>query len=51
VSSEFLYSTFLPNKKTLYIFMSQSGETADVREALKIVKTKNCPTFGIVNVV
>jgi glucosamine--fructose-6-phosphate aminotransferase (isomerizing) len=24
VSSEFLYSTFIPNKKTLYVFMSQS---------------------------
>ncbi|MDR1945149.1 MAG: SIS domain-containing protein [Candidatus Peribacteria bacterium] len=40
VSSEFLYETFLPNKKTIYIFMSQSGETADVRESLKMVKAK-----------
>lgn len=51
VSSEFLYETFLPNKKTLYIFMSQSGETADVRESLKMVKQKWCNTFWIVNVV
>lgn len=51
VSSEFLYWTFLPNKKTLYIFMSQSGETADVRESLRMVKTKWCLSFGIVNVV
>lgn len=51
VSSEFLYWTFIPNKKTLYIFMSQSWETADVRESLRMVKAKWCTTFGIVNVV
>jgi len=51
VSSEFLYETFIPNKKTLYIFMSQSWETADVREWIKIVKEKWCTTFWIVNVV
>lgn len=51
VSSEFLYGNFIPNKKTLYIFMSQSGETADVRESVKIVKQKWCLTFWIVNVV
>ncbi len=51
ISSEFLYDTFLPSKTTLYIFMSQSGETADVRESLKMVKEKECITFGIVNVV
>jgi len=51
ISSEFLYSKFIPNKKTLYIFMSQSGETADVRESIKLVKEKWCFTFWIVNVV
>ena len=51
ISSEFLYDTFLPNKKTLYVFISQSGETADVRESVKIVKEKWCLTFGLVNVV
>lgn len=51
VSSEFLYETFLPCKKTLYIFISQSWETADVRESLKMVKAKWCLTFWIVNVV
>ncbi len=50
-SSEFLSDVFLPNKKTLYIFMSQSGETADTRESLKIVQAKWCMSFGIVNVV
>ncbi|MDC0506244.1 glutamine--fructose-6-phosphate transaminase (isomerizing) [Candidatus Gracilibacteria bacterium] len=51
ISSEFLYDTFIPNKKTLYIFLSQSGETADVRESVKIVQQKGCLTFGIVNTV
>jgi len=51
VSSEFLYETFLPNKKTLYIFMSQSWETADVRESVRIVKEKWCLSFWIINVV
>ncbi len=49
--SEFLYETFLPDQKCLYIFMSQSWETADIRESVKMVKSKWCLTFGIVNVV
>ena len=48
--SEFLYETFLPDTKCLYVFISQSGETADIRESVKMVKSKWCLTFGIVNV-
>lgn len=51
ISSEFLYEKFIPNKKTLYIVISQSWETADVRECLKMIKQKDCLSFGIVNVV
>ena len=51
ISSEFLSDVFLPEKKCLYVFLSQSWETADVRESIKIVKAKGCKTFGIVNVV
>ncbi len=51
ISSEFLSDTFIPSKKTLYIFLSQSWETADVRESLKIVKAKWWLTFWVVNVV
>ena len=51
ISSEFLYEKFIPNKDTLYIFISQSWETADVREWLKMVKQKWWHTFWIVNVV
>jgi len=49
--SEFLVDIFIPKKKTLYIFLSQSWETADVRESLRIVKEKWCMTFAMVNVV
>lgn len=51
ISSEFLYEKFIPNKKTLYIVISQSWETADVRECLKMIKQKDCLSFWIVNVV
>jgi len=51
ISSEFLADNFIPESTTLYVFLSQSGETADVRESMKIVKAKWCMTFGIVNVV
>ncbi len=51
ISSEFLADTFIPDTKTLYIFLSQSGETADVRESMKIVQAKGCMSFGVVNVV
>jgi glucosamine--fructose-6-phosphate aminotransferase (isomerizing) len=43
----------LPNNKnnsnTLCIFLSQSGETIDVYNCLKICKQKKCLTMGIVN--
>jgi len=36
---------------TLYVFISQSGETADSLEVLKMLKEQGAHTFGIVNVV
>ncbi len=51
VSSEFLYNTFIPKNDVLYIFMSQSWETADVRESVKRVQEKWCHTFWVVNTV
>ena len=43
----------LPNIKnystTLCIFLSQSGETMDVYNCLKICKSKKCVTLGIIN--
>lgn len=50
VSSEFPnYKHFL-TKKTLLIAVSQSGETADVLEAVKIAKEKGVKVISLVNV-
>ena len=37
------------NSNTLCIFLSQSGETIDVYNCLKMCKHKNCLTMGIIN--
>lgn len=50
MASEFRYRDPLINKKTLCIFISQSGETADTIAALKLAKEKKCTTIAIVNV-
>ncbi len=50
VSSEFPnYRNFL-TKKTLLITVSQSGETADVLEAVKVAKEKGVKVISLVNV-
>ena len=51
VASEFRYRKPVFNNKTLSIFISQSGETADTLAALREVKEKGGLTLGIVNVV
>lgn len=51
LASEFPnYEHFL-SPKTLVIAVSQSGETADVLEAVKVAKAKGCKIISIVNVV
>lgn len=51
VASEFEYKNVKIDPKTLYIFISQSWETADSIEPLKYLKSKWAHTFWIVNVV
>lgn len=51
ISTEFKYKRNFINKNTLYVFISQSWETADSLECLKFVKNKWWLTFWIVNVV
>ncbi len=51
IASEFRYRKIRFNKKNLYIFVSQSGETADTAAALDICKKNNVKTCSIVNVV
>lgn len=50
VSTEFKYKKKFINKETLYIFVSQSWETIDTLDGLKIVKEQWGHVFGIVNV-
>ncbi|MDP4007338.1 MAG: glutamine--fructose-6-phosphate transaminase (isomerizing) [bacterium] len=51
IASEFRYRKPIINKKTGYLFISQSGETADTLAALQEVKKKGGLTLGIVNAV
>jgi glucosamine--fructose-6-phosphate aminotransferase (isomerizing) len=50
IASELRYRNYKFNDKTLLIAISQSGETADTLEALKIAKKKGALTLGIVNI-
>jgi len=51
IASEFRYRRIKLNKKNLYIFVSQSGETADTFAALDLCKKNKVKTCSIVNVV
>ncbi|WP_096030202.1 glutamine--fructose-6-phosphate transaminase (isomerizing) [Campylobacter lanienae] len=50
VASEFRYKEPFLNPNSLFIVISQSGETADTLEALKIAKNANLKTLAICNV-
>ena len=49
VASEYRYSKNFFGKKSLVVFISQSGETADTLACLRKVKTENKDTLAIVN--
>ena len=51
VASEFRYRKIKFNKKNLYVFVSQSGETADTAAALQLCKDNKVKTCSIVNVI
>ena len=51
IASEFRYRDPLIDPKTLVIFISQSGETADTIAALKLAKSKGAKTIAISNVI
>ncbi|TFD99413.1 glutamine--fructose-6-phosphate transaminase (isomerizing) [Jeotgalibacillus salarius] len=50
VASEFVYNTPLLSEKPLFIFISQSGETADSRAVLVHVKELGHPALTLTNV-
>ena len=51
IASEFRYRDPLVDDKSLCIFISQSGETADTIAALKLCKEKGAKTIAISNVI
>lgn len=51
IASEFRYRNPLVTKDDLVVMISQSGETADTLEALKLSKRKGADTLAVVNVV
>lgn len=50
LASEFRYMPFFYRPDNVYIFLSQSGETADTLEALRMIKKHNGHTIGLANV-
>ena len=50
IASEFRYKEPLLDAQTLFIVISQSGETADTLEALKMAQKSGMPTLAICNV-
>ncbi|MDA9072990.1 glutamine--fructose-6-phosphate transaminase (isomerizing) [Pelagibacteraceae bacterium] len=51
IASEFRYRKLRFNPNNLYIFVSQSGETADTAAALDVCKKNKVKTCSVVNVV
>ena len=51
IASEFRYRDPIIDNKTLVIFISQSGETADTIAALKLAKLKGAKTIALSNVI
>ena len=51
IASEFRYRDPLIDEKTLCIFISQSGETADTIAALKLSKERGAKTIAVTNVI
>ena len=51
MASEFRYRNPIINHKTLCIFISQSGETADTIAAIKLAKANSAKTIGIINTI
>ena len=51
IASEFRYRNNRFDKNNMYIFVSQSGETADTLAALDLCKKENLKTCSVINVV
>lgn len=51
IASEYRYNDTYTDDKTLFIAISQSGETADTLASMKLAKTKGAKVLAITNVV
>jgi len=50
LASEYRYAPSFDTSRTIFVFVSQSGETADTLEALRITKERGARTLALVNV-
>lgn len=50
LGSEFRYLPFFPQQDSLYVAISQSGETADTLEPLRLISQAGLPTVALTNV-
>lgn len=50
LASEFRYMPFFPEPNSIYLMVSQSGETADTLEALRLINSFEQHTIAITNV-
>jgi len=50
LASEFRYESFFPAKNHLYLLITQSGETADTLESLRLINNIHLPTVALTNV-
>jgi len=50
LASEFRYMPFFSERNSIFIAVSQSGETADTLEALRLVNSIELPTVALTNV-
>lgn len=50
LASEFRYMPFFTDEKNVHIMISQSGETADTLEALRMINSFDVPTIALTNV-
>ena len=50
LASEFHHMPFFPDSNSVYILISQSGETADTLQALRLITAANLQTIALTNV-
>jgi glucosamine--fructose-6-phosphate aminotransferase (isomerizing) len=50
LASEFRYMSFFKDNQSAYLAISQSGETADTLEALRLVNSAALPTIALTNI-